>query len=222
MGSWGLASPRSTCGQQASDYKPRHVLTQPPTCWPAWLPSYKMEPESAAWHASLSPKELGSMTDGRFPEVIFNRLPFTRIKSCDVSGKNPPWTRLPPGSSLPPAQSHRWRATNARTGVTGPQQAFLNHSQQMHAPAPPGAGGSPAGRARRADGTAASPLSTWACALGRVTHTMPCLSVVSPWEQSGRGGLGHQLPQVLQCIRLGRWLQMLCSLQTSAHCTVLK
>lgn len=67
LGSWGLASPRSTCGQQASEYKPRHVLTQPPTCWPAWLPSYKMEPESAAWHASLSPKELGSMTDGRFP-----------------------------------------------------------------------------------------------------------------------------------------------------------
>lgn len=67
LGSWGLASPRSICGQQASDYKPRHVLTQPPTCWPAWLPSYKMELESAAWHASLSPKELGSMTDGRFP-----------------------------------------------------------------------------------------------------------------------------------------------------------
>lgn len=37
----------------------------------------------------------------------------------------------------------------------------------------PGAGGRPEGRARRGDGTAASPLSTWAYALGRVTHTTP-------------------------------------------------
>lgn len=122
--------------QLASDYKPRHVLTQSSTCWPAWLPSYKMEPEFAAWSASLSPKELRGMRDGRFPEVILNRRPFTRMKSCDVSGKNPPWTRMPPGASLPPAQPHRERATNARMGFTVPQQAFLHPSRQIHVPAP--------------------------------------------------------------------------------------
>lgn len=104
------------------------------------------------------------------------------MKSCEVSGKNPrgqgclrvpafPLLSLTGGGQQMPGwalQDHSKLFSILHGKYTSlPLCTLLCGHRQ------PGVEGRPEGRARRGDGTAASPLSTWAYALGRVTHTMP-------------------------------------------------
>lgn len=104
------------------------------------------------------------------------------MKSCEASGKNPrgQGCRRVPAFPL---------LSLAGEGQQMPGWALQDHSKlfsilhgkYMSLPLctllcghrQPGADCRPEGRARRGDGTAASPSSTWAYALGRVTHTTP-------------------------------------------------
>lgn len=111
------------------------TLTQAPTCWQCvcqaikW--SWKLLPGLPFWAQTNS----GASQVTEFPRSFAagSQAPESKAVTCLGTSL---LEKAASGSSLPPVQPHRWRSTNARTGFTGPRQAFLNHSQQMHVTAP--------------------------------------------------------------------------------------
>lgn len=80
LGSWGPASPRPTCVQQASDCESRHFPAQAPACWPVCLPSSKTRPGLPLWAQTNS--GASQVTDFPRSFAAGSQVPESKAVTC--------------------------------------------------------------------------------------------------------------------------------------------